>query len=409
MGHLVGGISSAGRALPMLDGLPFLSGRSFGAHIWDVERKRYIDTALGFGATLIGHAHPAVVEAATRALANGSMPAFAHAGEEEAAARLSETTGDLSRVIFTNTGSEAVHLACRLARAATGRTLVAKVAAGFDGWYDDVAFGNAGSDDALMLSNTRPLRGRTTLLRFNDRQDIDNLFAENADIAAVLIEPMLANAGCIRPAPGYLEHVYETARRHGALVISDEVLMGFRVAFGLASHAAGLRPDIAVVGKAIGSGLPVAAVLGTPDVMMLCERGEVVRAGTYSGNPVATAAVSATMTILKEVDYPGLLARGDGLRSRIVHAFAEGAGVQLSTSGFGSVFTIWFHAEEPTTYAEAAARARADCTLKLHLEARRRALLLMPQPYGRVYLSTTHDASVLDDMVGIFDDVARIF
>lgn len=409
MGHLVGGISSAGRALPPQDGLPFLSGRSSGAHVWDLERKRYIDTALGFGATIIGHAHPAVVEAAVRAFANGPMPAFAHAGEEAAAARLSGAARDLSRVVFTNTGSEAVHLACRLARAATGRTRIAKVAAGFDGWYDDVAFGNAGSEDALMLSNTRPVRGRTTLLRFNDMHDVDSLFAEDGDIAAVLVEPMLANAGCIRAAPGYLEHLYETARRHGALVISDEVLMGFRTAFGLTSHAAGLRPDIAVVGKAIGSGVPVAAVLATPELMLPCERGEVVRAGTYSGNPVATAAVSATMAVLEEMDYPALLARGDGLRARIAQIFAERAGIRISTSGFGSVFTVWFHAEEPTTYAEAAARVRADLTLKLHLEARRRGLLLMPQPYGRLYLSTAHDASVLDEMTGILDDVAHGF
>lgn len=407
MKHLVGGISSAGRALPLQDGLPFVSGRSAGAHLWDVDGKRYIDTALGFGATVIGHAHPAVVEATTRALANGSMPAFAHAGEEDAAARLSAWTGNLSRVIFTNTGSEAVHLACRLARAATGRRMIAKIAAGFDGWYDDVAFGNAGASEALMVNNARPTRERTTLLRFNDFDDIERLFAECADIAAVLVEPMLANAGCIRAASGYLDSVYEIARRHGALVISDEVLMGFRVAFGLASHAAGLQPDIAVVGKAIGSGLPVAAVLGTPDLMAACERGDVVRAGTYSGNPVATAAVSATMAVLEQVDYGDLLARGDSLRDRIVTAFAEQAEMDVSTSGYGTVFTLWFHAKAPVDYADAAARADAQRTLRLHLEARRRGLLLMPQAYGRMYLSTAHDAAVIEQMIEIFADVAR--
>ena len=406
MNHLVGGISSAGRALPMQDGLPFLSGRSAGPYIWDIAGKRYVDTALGFGATIIGHAHPAIVEAATRALANGSMPAFAHAGEEAAAAALSERTGDLSRVVFANTGSEAVHLASRLARAATGRTTIAKIAAGFDGWYDEVAFGNAGSDEAMMLSNTRPTRGRTTLVRFNDLRDIESLFEESDDIAAILVEPMLANAGCITAAPGYLEALYETARRHGALVISDEVLMGFRTAFGLASHAAGLKPDIAVVGKAIGSGLPVAAVLGAPDLMAAFERGEVVRAGTYSGNPVSTAAVSATMEVLSDVDYAALLARGDDLRGRIAGAFGA-AGVAVSTSGYGSVFTVWFHPDAPSSYAEAASRADAEASLRLHFAARSRGLLLMPQPYGRIYLSTAHDDMVVDAMAGIIEDAAR--
>ncbi|MCA0423463.1 MAG: aminotransferase class III-fold pyridoxal phosphate-dependent enzyme [Proteobacteria bacterium] len=409
MGHLVGGISSAGRLLPQQDGQAFFSDRAAGAHIWDTTGKPYIDTALGFGATVIGHAHPAVVAATTRAIALGSMPAFAHRGEEAAAASLAQFTRDLTRVVFTNSGSEAVHLACRLARAATGRNTIAKVAAGFDGWYDDVAFGNAGSDDALMTANARPVKGHTTLLRFNDPDDVEQLLAENNDIAAILIEPMLANAGCIPAAPGYLDHVCAVARRHGTLVISDEVLMGFRTSCGLASHAAGIAPDIATLGKAIGSGFAVAAVVGRPELMDLLERGSVIRAGTYSGNPVATAAVCATMEVLENTDYAGLLKRGDNLRARIVAAFCDHGGLKISTSGVGSAFTIWFRPEPPTTYAEAASRVDADLTMKLHLAARRRGLLLMPQRYGRLYLSTAHDPVIIDEMVEIFEDIATGF
>lgn len=404
--HLVGGISSAGRALPCLDGVPFLAGRSEGAYVWDDAQRRYIDTALGFGATVVGHAHPAVVDAVTAAVRNGPMPAFAHDGEEEAAAVLTSATRHLSRAIFTNTGSEAVHLACRIARAATGRTQIAKMAAGYDGWYDDVTLGQAGSLDAEMLGNVRPTRERTTLLRFNDIDDVDRLFAENDDIAAVIVEPMLANAGCIPAAPGYLAHLEATARRHGALVILDEVLMGFRTGFGLAGHGLGIEGDIATVGKAIGSGIAVAAVVGRPDLMALAEGGGVTRAGTYSGNPVATTAVTATFRILKDLDYAALRARGHRLRQGIGSAFSD-HGLAVTTSGEGSVFTIWFSDSAPSTYAQAKAKASAALTLRLHEMLRRRGLLIMPFAFGRLYLSDAHDDAVIADMVDIFRDAAR--
>lgn len=406
MNHLVGGISSAGRALPLLDGEPLLVGRSAGPYVWDEAGVRYIDTALGFGATVLGHAHPIVVEAVTRALADGPMPAFAHRAEEAAAAALTEGTGGLSRAVFTSTGSEAVHLACRIARAVTGRQTIAKMAAGFDGWYDEVAFGNAGSAEAAMQVNSRPTSGRTTLLRFNDFEDVEMLFAESGDIAAVILEPMLANSGCIMPAPGYLPHLEKIARRHGAVVILDEVLTGFRTRFGLLGAAYGVAPDLATVGKAIGSGIAVAGVIGTPAIMEACEQGLAVRAGTYSGNPVAAAAVTATMGILRALDYEGLLERGDSLRAAIETGFGD-AGIPLSTSGLGSVFSIWFDQDPPSTYAEAIRKADAPKSLALHLEMRRRSVLTMPSPSGRVFLSAAHDEAVLSDLAATFAGAAR--
>ncbi|GEO18141.1 aspartate aminotransferase family protein [Microvirga aerophila] len=408
MGHLVGGISSAGRALPALDGVPFLTSRSSGPYIWDNSGRRYIDTALGFGATIVGHAHPAIIDAVSQALSLGSMPAFAHTGEEAAATALTTATGPLSRVIFTNTGSEAVHLACRIARVTTGRSQIAKMAAGFDGWYDDVAFGNAGSSEAAMKANTRPTKARTTLLRFNDFDDVERLFDDCEDIAAVLVEPMLANAGCILPAPGYLQHVEAVARRNGAIVIADEVLMGFRTRFGLTGHSLGLTPDLATVGKAIGSGIAVAGVVGTPEVMAACERGEVTRAGTYSGNPVATAAVCATMDILKDLNYNAVLAQGDRLRGRIEQAFATVDGVRVATSGYGTVFTIWFSEESPTNYVQAVAKVDPARTKMFHVEARRRGLLTMPFSFGRMYLSAVHDDAMIDEMAEIVQNIAGV-
>jgi glutamate-1-semialdehyde 2,1-aminomutase len=400
--HLVGGISSAGRALP---GAPLSIARAAGPYLWDTDGARYIDTALGFGGTILGHAPEAVVEAAARALRDGPLPAFAHPREEEAAAALAGRAGPLERVVFTNSGSEAVHLACRIARAATGRSRVAKMAAGYDGWYDDQALGNVGSAEARPSLNERPDNGHMVLLRHNDAADTDALFEERDDIAAVIVEPMLANAGCMLAQPGYLEHLQATARRHGALLIADEVLMGFRLHAGLTTHFLGLDPDLATVGKAIGSGIAVAAVLGRSDLMGVLEDGRAGRAGTYSGNPLACAAVAATLQELQGQDYPALLGCGDALRSRIEKSLAA-AGREAVTSGFGSVFTVWPGSRPPSTYAEALETARPDFSAALHHALRAEGVLVMPQPFGRLYLSFAHTAADLDRIAEAFQAAA---
>lgn len=406
MTHLVGAVSSAARLLPPLDGQVLTVARSAGPWIWDSEGRRYADTALGFGGTVLGHAPAPVVEAVTQALRDGPLPAFAHAREEAAAAAIGAHAGPLDQVLFVSTGSEAVHLACRAARVATGRTRIAKMAGGFDGWLDDVAFGGAGAAESSFPGNARPETDRVSLLRFNDAEDAERLFAERDDIAAVLVEPVLANAGCVMPAPGYLLQLQAIARRHGALLIADEVLMGFRLHAGLTAHAMGLDPDLATLGKAIGSGIAVAAVAGRPEIMRAFADGSAVRAGTYSGNPLACAAVTATMDMLDAADYPALLARGEALRAAIVEAFAA-QGQAVSTSGHGDVFTLWPAAEPPRDYAEARRLLRPDWSAALHAELRRRGVLVMPSGYGRLFLSFAHDQAVLDGMAEAFRDTAR--
>ncbi len=396
MQHLVGGISSAGRSVPPLDGQDLSISRAAGPWIWDCSGRRFVDTALGFGATLLGHADPHVNAAVIEAVRQGSMPAFAHTGEEEAAAALTAPCGPLSMAMFTNSGSEAVHMACRIARAVTGRGTIAKIAAGFDGWFDQMAFGNAGSPEALIGNGPRPERLGTTLLRYNDYADLERLFTESDDIAAVILEPMLANSGCILADTEWLTAVQETARRHGSLVIVDEVLMGFRLRFGLAAHGMGLSPDLATVGKAIGNGFAVAAVLGRPEFMAAAADGRAVRAGTYSGNPVATAAVTATLARLATADYAELTRRGNALREALVDAFAA-RGEPAVTSGFGPVFTLWFDEEAPATYETATAIVQPEQSIALHLALRREGVMTMPQPFGRVYVSFAHDAEVIEE------------
>lgn len=359
------------------------------------DGQSLVDFAMAMGATILGHAHPAVVEACARALEQGSMPGFTHAGEEAAAAALVKNSGRLTRATFLTTGSEAVHLACRIARKTTGREVIAKIAAGFDGWYDDLAFGWSGAPET-DLAGERPVRNGMTLIRWNDIADLESLFAARRDIAAVLIEPMLANAGSLVAEPGYLQQVNQVCRKHGAMVIADEVLMGLRLHPGPSSHRLGLDPDLVTLGKAIGSGLPVAAVIGSEEAFEVITDGSAMRAGTYHGNPLVTAAVLATFDVLAEADYGALMARGRSLRQGIVQAFAS-LGIETATSGLDSVFSLWLTIEPPTRYAAAKTLVQHEVSRELHLELRRQGVLTMPGlgAWGRVFMSFAHaDADI---------------
>jgi glutamate-1-semialdehyde 2,1-aminomutase len=406
MANLVGDVSSAARILPELNGEKLFIRKGKGARLWDDKGQSYIDTALGFGAVLLGHANQSVNAAVTDALDDSAAPSWAHVREHGAATALARHTGELTKVMFTNSGSEAVHLACRAARAYTGRGKIAKMAAGFDGWFDDVSFGNVTSDEACFADGKRPSTERTTLIRFNDFADIERLFAEDSDIAAVILEPMLANAGCIMPMPGYLKHVQDVAHKHGALVICDEVLMGFRLYAGLAGLREGLDPDLASVGKAIGNGVPVSAVVGKPHILAGFEEGRVARGGTFSGNPLACAAVSSTLALLDQSDYALLIQRGDDLRSAIETTF-KSHGITIATSGYGNVFGIWLAASAPVTYEEASRVANPGFTKALHLALREAGVLMMPSPYGRIYISFEHGDEVIEEMKAAFDIAAR--
>lgn len=407
MAYLVGDVSSSARCFPLLDGKRVAIARSNGPYVWDETGKRYIDTVLGFGGTILGHAPEAVIEAASTALVTNPLPAVNHPSEELAAAALVRRTGNLNKVIFTNSGSEAVHLACRIARVSTGKRRVVKIAAGFDGWLDGVAFGNVGSAEARFQPGQRPSNGYVTVIRYNDFEDVEQVFAEFDDIAAVLVEPMLANAACIPAADGYLAHLQKTVRDHGALLICDEVLMGFRLHSGLASHLYGIDPDLVSVGKAIGSGIAVSAVVGKAEYMKVAEDGRALRGGTFSGNPVACAAVLATMPALENADYNALQARGNGLRESVVESFRR-HGRTVSTSGYGNVFSIWFCELPPQTYDEGLASVNNELSLVLHMHLRREGILVMPSPYGRMYISFAHDDAVVNEMKEVFERVAEL-
>lgn len=383
--------------MPAIGGRKLGILRSAGPYLFGDDGRRYVDTAMGYGGTILGHADPAVVRACTAALENGPLPSFSHPAEERAAAALANVMRPLDKVIFNNSGSEAVHLAARIARTVTGRRRIAKMAAGFDGWLDEVSLGNVATPEARFHDQHRPTNEKTTLLRFNDFADVERLFDDNDDIAAVMYEPMMANAACLMPASSYLQHVQDVARRHGALLIADEVLMGFRLQNGLTAHYFGLDPDIATIGKAMASGIATSAVVGRAAVMDRFEDMKGLRGGTFSGNPVACAAIEATLSQLATMDYPALLQRGDDFRDFIERSFAD-QGMAVRTSGFGSVFSIWFGPAAPSDYEAALGVADPRQSLELHFRLREQGMIVMHSPYGRLYVSFAHDEAAFEVM-----------
>jgi len=297
-------------------------------------------------------------------------------------------------VTFTSTGSEAVHLACRLARHITGRPLVAKSVGGYDGWFDDMLFGLVDSPEAER-SPHRPMRNGVTLSRINDFEDLESLFEQHGrDLAAVIVEPILGTGGSLMPSRAYLQRLTELAQHNGTLVIADEVLVGLRLGYKLVSEVLGLVPDLVTMGKSIGSGLPVAALLGTPKTFEPFDQNRLPRLGTYQGNPVVTAAVSATAQVLSSADYSKLFAYGAELRRSIVSAFAE-HGITVSTSGVDSLFSLWFTAQPPQTYDEAKAAVRREVSREIFETMRRHQVITLPSPWSRLFISFAHGAEEL--------------
>ncbi len=405
---LPGGVSSGARALGVLDGRDFIVAHSRGARLTDTYGSEFVDYGMAMGANLIGHAHPAVVEACTRALRNGSMPGFSNDIEEQAATALVRIGGSrITRMTFTTTGTEAVQLAIRAARGKTGRQLVAKSVGGYDGWVDNIRFGLVQSPETAR-TNARPVQLDITLMRVNDPDDLEALFKEYGnDLAAILLEPILGNTACLVPSPEWVARLNDLCAEYGVMIISDEVMAGLRRGFGLVADSIGLRADYVTMGKAIGTGVPVAGVLGTEDAFSVFEDNSVPRFGTYHGNPFVSAAVIATTDVLAGADYQaGLFDYGARLRAGIVAAYAA-EGITVCTAGFDAVFSLWFCATPPRDYDTALAQLNPTAT-RINYEAlRRNGVIALPSPWGRYFVSFAHGEGDLAVTLAGFSAAAK--
>ena len=403
--HLMpGGVNSPVRAFKAVDRGPIFIRRGNGARVEDVDGNRYVDYLGSWGPLILGHAAPSVVEAIAAAAADGTSFGAPTEREVQLAEKIVQAVPSIEMVRLVSSGTEACMSAIRVARAFTGRSKIVK----FDGCYHGHADGllvRAGSGALTLGSPDSPgvpeAYARETLsAQYNDLTSVERAFdLFGSDIAAVIVEPIAANMGVVPPRPGFLEGLRALTREHGAVLIFDEVMSGFRVAYGGAQELYGIPPDLTCLGKIVGGGLPLAAYGGRRKIMELVSPvGTVYQAGTLSGNPLATAAGLATLAALEDgSSYAELERRSAGLADGIDDA-AERAGTPLTVARVGSMLTPFFSADPVTDY-ESAKRADAPAYGHFFREMIAHGVYLPPSQFEAAFVSVAHTDGEIDQTI----------
>ena len=396
-----GGVNSPVRAFRSVGGTPRFIARGSGARITDVDGSEYIDYVLSWGALALGHAHPAVVDALTHQAALGTSFGAPTELETELAERIVRAVPSVEMVRFVSSGTEAVMSAVRLARAATGRRKIVKLAGCYHGHADSLLV-QAGSGIATLSLPDSPgvtpgAVADTLTAPYNDAAALEQLLVEHrGDVAAVLLEPVAGNMGLVLPAPGYLQSLRHLTAQHGALLIFDEVMTGFRVALGGAQTLFGITPDLTCLGKVIGGGLPVAAYGGRAELMrLLAPTGAVYQAGTLSGNPLAMVAGIAT---LRELEKPGMYEQLGHARVTLadgVARAAERAGMPAQTSAVGGMWGFFLTSTPVRDYATART-ADVAAFARLFHALLAEGVYIAPSQFEACFVSTAHDGRTLD-------------
>jgi glutamate-1-semialdehyde 2,1-aminomutase len=405
-----GGVNSPVRAFDAVGVEPVMLVSGRGAHVRDAQGRAYVDYIGGWGPAILGHAHPAVVEAVRSVVGNGFAFGTTNPLEVELAERIRARMPSLERLRFTSSGTEAVMSAIRVARAATGRELVVKFSGGYHGHSDGllVEAGSGVATHGIPGSAGIPeaIAGLTIVLPFNDPTSVTQAFAAHAGrIAAVVIEPVAANIGVIPPQHGFLEHLRATCTADGALLIFDEVITGFRLGPGGAQARYGIRPDLTTLGKVIGGGMPIGAYGGRADVMRLvAPEGPVYQAGTLAGHPLAMAAGIATLDLLTEESYLRLESTSEALAAGLEAAAAQ-ARRTVAVNRVGSLLTVFFRQGRPVHAADAYASDRAAFA-RFFRAMLAGGVLLPPSPFEAWFVALAHGESEIEETL---DAVRRAF
>ncbi|MDX6535249.1 MAG: glutamate-semialdehyde -aminomutase [Gaiellales bacterium] len=401
-----GGVSSPVRAMRSVGREhPLFAARGEGAWLTDADGNRYVDWVLSWGPLIVGHAHPLVVERVTQAAAEGTSFGAPTAREVELAEAICAAVGSVELVRFVSSGTEAVMSAVRLARGFTGRAKVLKFVGGYHGHADSM-LASAGSGLATLSIPSSPgvpaaVTADTLVCEYNDLDAARALAEEHADdLACVIVEPVAGNMGVVPAQPGFLEGLRTICNGTGALLILDEVITGFRVAYGGAQERLAVRPDLTCLGKIVGGGLPAAAFGGRGDVMEhLAPLGQVYQAGTLSGNPLAMAAGTATLELLRE---PGVYDQLEET-SAAVAAGLEGPGVTVNR--VGAMLTAFFHPGPIASFADAL-RSDTERYAGFHAHMLDRGIYLAPSQFEAMMPSTAHTAEQVEMTVAAARDFA---
>jgi glutamate-1-semialdehyde 2,1-aminomutase len=407
--YIPGGVNSPVRAWKAVGGVPRFIQRASGSTVTDADGNTYIDYVGSWGPMIVGHAHHQVLRAINDAMRAGTSFGAPTAREVELARRITTALPSIEQVRLVSSGTEATMTALRLARAATGRPKVIK----FDGCYHghaDALLVRAGSGAMTLGIPDSPgvpeaTASQTLVARFNDLDEITARFRADGDaIAAVIVEPVVGNMGLVPPEPGFLEGVRRITAEHGALFIFDEVMTGFRLAWGGVQNAMGIRPDLTCLGKVIGGGLPLAAVGGRRDVMqLLAPVGPVYQAGTLSGNPLAVTAGLVTLDLLDKPDtYDRLEALGAALEEGLRAALRR-HGRRACVSRRGSMWTVFFGVERVRN-ADDARACDTTAFARFFSAMLERGVYLPPSQFEAAFISLAHSDGDIEFTVRAADE-----
>jgi glutamate-1-semialdehyde 2,1-aminomutase len=410
---LPGGVDSPVRAYRAVPGVPPHIIRGAGAHVFDADGNDFIDYVMAYGPHILGHQPPEVVAAVRAQLELGIAYGHTVELEVELAERIVAAVESVEMVRFVTSGTEAAMSAVRLARGATGRDRIVKFAGAYHG-HADALLAEAGSGIATLGIPGSPgvpaaAVAGTTVLPYNDLEAVARLFAsEGEQIAAVIVEPVAGNMGCVPPVPGFLRGLRELTSKSGALLVLDEVMTGFRVAYGGAQALYDVRPDLSLFGKVIGGGLPVGAYGGRRDLMeQIAPAGPVYQAGTLSGSPPAMAAGCAALDVLR--DNPSLYAGLERLGDRLATGFrsaAANAGVACVVGRVGSMITPFLGIEEARSFDEVKGADREGFGA-LHASWLDAGVLWPPSQFETAFLSTAHTDADVDHTVDVFAESVK--